>query len=212
MLLNITPELSVVFGTPMVVRTVPNFLTLNAGLERAILSRAQSGIGTRVSNVGGWQSLWDFLDWPEPAITLYKAELDRGIQAISSMPALVEGRPPDPKNRVAYTAYGWANVNQHGHYNRLHIHTACDWSVVYYVSPGEPKPDTPVNGRIEFRDPRPLASYSAAPGFTSGQPRLIKPHAGLMVVFPAWIEHWVHPFYGEGNRISIAVNVTLNRD
>jgi uncharacterized protein (TIGR02466 family) len=211
MLLNITSELSVVFGTPMVVRTVPNFLTLNEGLERAILSRAQSGTGNRISNVGGWQSLWDFLDWPEPAVTLYKAELDRGIQAISAMPALVAGRPIDPRNRVTYTAYGWANVNQNGDYNRLHIHTACDWSVVYYVSPGVPNPDTPVNGRIEFRDPRPLASYSVTPGFTSGQPMLIKPQAGLMVVFPAWIEHWVHPFFGEGNRISIAVNVTLNR-
>jgi uncharacterized protein (TIGR02466 family) len=211
MLLNITPELSLVFGTPMVVRTVPNSLALNADLERAILSRAQSGSGSRVSNVGGWQSSWDILEWPEPAITLYKAELDRGIQAISAMPALVEGRPA-PTKRATYAAYGWANVNQHGHYNRLHIHTACDWSVVYYVSPGLPNPDTPVNGRIEFRDPRPLAGYCVTPGFTSGQPMLLKPHAGLMVVFPAWIEHWVHPFYGQGNRISIAVNVTLNRN
>jgi len=40
----------------------------------------------------------------------------------------------------------------------------------------------------------------------------LKPQAGLMVVFPAWIEHWVHPFFGEGNRISIAANVTMKRD
>jgi uncharacterized protein (TIGR02466 family) len=212
MLVNITPELSLVFGTPMAIRTVPDFPALNASLERAILSRVPSAIGTHISNVGGWQSLTDFLDWPEPAIAQYKAEMDRVIQTISVMPALVEGHPPDPKSRVNYTAYGWANVNQNGHYNTLHVHTACDWSVVYYVSPGSPTPDTATNGRLEFRDPRPLATYSRIPGFTSGQPMRLKPQAGLMVAFPAWIEHWVHPFFGEGNRISIAANVTMNRD
>ena len=30
-----------------------------------------------------------------------------------------------------------------------------------------------------------------------------------MLVFPAWIEHGVHPFYGEGHRISIAINVAI---
>jgi hypothetical protein len=30
-----------------------------------------------------------------------------------------------------------------------------------------------------------------------------------MLVFPAWIEHSVHPFHGEGYRISIAINVAI---
>jgi hypothetical protein len=38
---------------------------------------------------------------------------------------------------------------------------------------------------------------------------LIRPQPGTMLVFPAWIEHSVHPFYGEGHRISIAVNVAI---
>ena len=212
MLVNITPELSMVFGTPIAVRTVPNFQTLNAGLERAIFARAQSDSGNQISNIGGWQSLTDFLDWPEPAIAHFKAEFDRGIQTISTMPALMERRPVDLGNRVAYTAYGWANINQHGHYNTLHVHAGCDWSVVYYVSSGVPNPDTPTNGRIELRDPRPAATYARIPGFTTGQPMRIRPQAGLMVIFPSWIEHWVHPFYGEGNRISIALNVALKRE
>lgn len=212
MLVNVTPELSLVFGTPMAVRTVSNVQALNAGLERAILARAQSIDGNLISNVGGWQSPIDFLDWPEPAIAQFKAELDRGIQTISTMPVLMEGRRPDLNNRVAYTAYGWANINQNGDYNTLHVHAGCDWSVVYYVSAGVPNPDTPTNGRIELRDPRPAATYARIPGFNSGQPMRIKPQAGLMVIFPSWIEHWVHPFYGEGNRISIALNVALKRD
>lgn len=212
MQVQITPELALMFGTPILFRTVANATALNMGLARAILSRAQTNVGKRISNIGGWQSLPDVLDWPEPEIAQYKVELDRGVQNISAMPALVEGRTSAPRNRVNYSAYGWANVNQSGHYNTLHVHAGNDWSVVYYVAPGLPSPDTPTNGRIELRDPRPLAAYSRTPGFTSGQPMQIKPQAGLMLIFPAWIEHWVHPFHGEGNRISIAVNVTLNRD
>lgn len=211
MQVQITPELALMFGTPILFRTLANAAALNAGLERAILSRAETGIGSRISNIGGWQSLHDFLDWPEPEIAQLKIEMDRGIQNISAMPMLVQGRVPATVDRVNYSAYGWANVNQHGHYNVPHVHTASDWSVVYYVSPGHPSPDTPTNGRFELRDPRPLAIFTRTPGFTSGQSVQIKPHAGLMLIFPSWIEHWVHPFHGEGNRISIAVNVSLDR-
>jgi len=212
MQVQITPEVALMFGTPILFRTVANAAALNAGLERAILSRAQTQIGKRISNVGGWQSPPDFLEWPEPAIAQYKAELDHGIQNISALPVLAEGRAHAPRNRANYSAYGWANVNQNGDYNTLHVHANSDWSVVYYVAPGLPSPDTPTNGRIELRDPRPLAAFAHTPGFTSGQPMQIKPEAGLMLIFPSWIEHWVHPFHGEGNRISIAVNVMMNRN
>lgn len=212
MLMQVTPELSLVFGTPMAFRTVPHFHVLNAGLERAILSRAQANTSKKISNVGGWQSQNDVLDWPEPEFAQFRTEIDRGIQMVSQMPGLVEGRPPDPRKRAPYEAYGWANVNQSGHYNTLHVHAEADWSVVYYVTPGVPLPDTMMNGRIEFRDPRPGAAFVRTPGFTSGQPMLLKPQAGMMVIFPSWLEHWVHPFFGEGNRISIAVNVVMKKD
>jgi len=212
MLVPISPELSLTFGTPLSIRGVVNAPALNQGLEQAILDRFQNGRGNRISNIGGWQSLPDLLDWPEPVIASLKDEVDRGIQKICAMPSMLEGRPAGPQKRVAYTAYGWANVNRDGHYNTLHMHPGSDWSVVYYVAAGTPSPETPMNGRIELRDPRPAAQFARMPGFTSGQPMLIKPQAGKMIIFPAWIEHWVHPFHGEGNRISVAVNVSLNRD
>jgi uncharacterized protein (TIGR02466 family) len=204
----ITPELSSAFGTPISLRTVPSAATLNPGLERAILARAQKGEANRISNVGGWQSLPDFLDWPEPEIKLLTQEVDRAIQQVSALPAML-GRQTDAPPRVTYRAYGWANVNRAGDYNMIHLHPGNQWSVVYYVATGTPHPDTPMNGRIELRDPRPAAIYARMPGFTCGQPMLIKPQPGMMLVFPAWIEHGVHPFQGEGRRISIAINVAV---
>lgn len=44
-----------------------------------------------------------------------------------------------------------------------------------------------------------------------GRHMSIKPHRGLVVVFPAMLEHGVRPFFGTGERISIAVNIDITR-
>jgi hypothetical protein len=38
---------------------------------------------------------------------------------------------------------------------------------------------------------------------------LVEPMPGLMVMFPSWLKHMVHPFQGLGERISISFNVTV---
>jgi uncharacterized protein (TIGR02466 family) len=202
-------ELSLVFSTPLSLRTVKAPLALNAGLERAILSRRQKNGGNRISNIGGWQSLPDLLDWEEPEIKGLTAEIDYTVQQIWSLPARLERRNSVRPEHANYHAYGWANVNESGHYNMLHMHPGNHPSVVYYVATGTPVPDHAMNGRLELRDPRPAAKYCRMPGSVGSESLLIRPQPGLMVVFPAWIEHWVHPFHGEGQRISIAVNVTF---
>ncbi len=204
----ITPELSVAFGTPISMRMVANPAALNEPLERAILARRAKGEANRISNIGGWQSMPDLLDWPEPAIGILAAEVDQSVQLVMGLPAILEQRPPG--KRATYQAYGWANVNRSGDYNTLHMHPGNHWSIVYYVATGMPSPDPPMNGRLELRDPRPAATFARMPGFRCGQPITIGPQPGMMLAFPSWIEHWVHPFHGEGNRISIALNVTLD--
>lgn len=204
----ISPEVSSAFGTPISIRRVESAAMLNRGLERAILSRAERGEANRISNIGGWQSLPDLLEWPEPEIKALAQELDRSVQLISALPSVLQSHGPQA-TRVKYNAYGWANVNRTGNYNMFHVHPGNHWSVVYYVATGTLDPDTPMNGRIELRDPRSAAAFAKIPGFTCGQPLLIRPEPGMMLVFPAWIEHGVHPFHGHGHRISIAFNVAL---
>jgi uncharacterized protein (TIGR02466 family) len=205
----VSDELALVFCTPLAMRKLASAVALNVGLERAILRRRGEHQGNAISNIGGWQSLPDLLDWPEPEVKQFAAELDRTVHQIWSFaPILAPGAPPPAP--VKYQAYGWANVNEKGDYNSLHVHPGTHLSVVYYVATGRPDPDTPTNGRLELRDPRPAAGFSRPPGLNFGQAALIRPQAGLMVAFPAWIEHWVHPFQGHGQRISIAINVTVD--
>ena len=37
----------------------------------------------------------------------------------------------------------------------------------------------------------------------------VPPEACLMLLFPSWLYHYVNTFHGQGERISIAFNVTL---
>ena len=70
-----------------------------------------------------------------------------------------------------------------------------------------------MNGKIELRDPRPAASASPEDkyfGYTFGAGLLIEPEPSMLLAFPAWLDHCVHPFFGRGERISIAVNVSLD--
>ena len=77
------------------------------------------------------------------------------------------------------------------------------------MSDGEPEAGSPLNGRLELIDPRAGANM-LIPENTKLQGRyLITATPGLMVVFPGWLHHLVHPFKGKGTRISIAFNIMM---
>ncbi len=205
--IGITPELSLVFTTPLYMRRLADCEALNAGLARLILAWRGQTQSTALSNVGGWQSPHSLMSRAEAEIAKLRALVDEAVRAVMGLPALVENRaaPPVPP----YTIGGWANVNGAGDYNLLHVHPRSHWAVVYYVATGAPEPGVPFNGQIELRDPRPGAAHGRAPGFTFGRPLTVAPQPGMVLAFPSWIEHWVHPFRGTGERISIAVNVEM---
>ena len=48
-----------------------------------------------------------------------------------------------------------------------------------------------------------------APGDPYGEPTRVRPESGLLVIFPSWLYHWVHPYAGESPRIAVSFNVTL---
>ena len=62
-------------------------------------------------------------------------------------------------------------------------------------------------GLLELLDPRPFTEMVNTPGEPFGQKAIIRPRSGAMVIFPGWMYHFVNPYQGEGERISIAFNV-----
>jgi uncharacterized protein (TIGR02466 family) len=199
------------YGTPMLRRVVDDAATLNEGLKRIVLEKEQAhpelgGGARRFSSQGGWQSDSDLLQWPHTEIATLRAEFNASIDRLMQ---LAVADDPDRRVQSEISAVSWANVNRDGSYNVIHNHPGNHWSGVYYVSIGEPDPSVEWNGAIEFYDPRGSATAMPVPGFNFGFSNAVTPEPGMMIVFPSWLMHAVHPYRGPGVRISIALNASI---
>jgi len=191
-------ELQPVFPTLLMKRRLDGIAMMNARLREIVLGRMKTSPGLRASNVGGWHSEADMMDWPEAEVrALCQAFLQAGRDATEAQ------LPPGLNGDIKVSFYGgcWANVLGEGGYNKIHNHPGAVWSGCYYVSVGAPAVVPETNGWIEFQDPR--------PGNLHGRNERVKPEAGLMLLFPAWLNHFVNPFHGTGERISIAFNLDV---
>lgn len=116
----------------------------------------------------------------------------------------------------AFKMAAWAMRYTDRGYAAVHNHPNCHFSGVYYVDTGsdleaeERIMATGANapsGCLEFLDTRNINLMF--PGVTLQPSARITPKAGMMVCFPSWLPHYVHPVVGEGHRLSIACNATL---
>ena len=195
------PALEWVFAVPMLRWRLPDPDALNDDLRAVILAREARGGEARVSNVGGWQSQTDFLDSTEPCVVTLRGHLVSLIKSVLASP--VDGDLSRVEGELGLS--GWANVNRAGDFNRVHDHAGSHWSGVYYVDIGRPDPAWDLSGAIEFLDPRPSADMPI-PGYRAGPPPIMTPLPGEFILFPSWLQHYVMPFRGSGERISIAFN------
>ncbi|MDX2039142.1 MAG: 2OG-Fe(II) oxygenase family protein [Isosphaeraceae bacterium] len=182
--------------------------SVNAELEALILRRESVEPSSRLSNVGGWHSKADLLEGDAPAIGKLRAwiieSVNRMIEATyESTKAMGMHRPFQGKLQLS----AWANVSRKTHYHRIHNHPGSAWSGVYYVKAGTSPADQPLSGVIEFLDPRGFTEMVAVPGEPYGQKIVLRAEAGTMLIFPGFLYHFVNPYMGEGERISIAFNV-----
>lgn len=203
--INPHSDVHALFPTQVAVVSIPNADDINPGLEKAVLKREISQRGGQRSNIGGWQSLDNLIEWPEPEI----AELvDSMRSGVLNMVSQVTGKI---RFEAAISIFAWANINRSGSFNQVHTHPHNHWSGVYYVNPGVFDSDDVSNpGQLHIHDPRERADMYMHPGSTSlGKPFRVKPEAGTMVLFPSWLSHSVNVFYSETTRISIAFNAQV---
>jgi uncharacterized protein (TIGR02466 family) len=202
-------NVNILFGTPIIVVELPDAATLNAALSTTIFEREKSHPGTQHSNLGGWQSDWEMDRWGgASAIKL----LAIGRNTANRITTDRQGKPVS----IAWKANMWANINRSGHGNEFHSHPGSFWSAVYYVDDGGIDADPALGGELEFMDPRgpgpamyaPQLAYGSA-GLSVGANEIVRPKAGRMVMFPAWLLHQVRPYKGTQQRISIAFNLSL---
>lgn len=190
--------------TPVVLRRFKGVEAINTELKALILDRAASGEKVQKSNQGGWHSSEDLLTWGGPAIAQLQTWIVKAFKDLTE----VTSNGQTYSGKIELNA--WANLNHRGDYNAIHTHPACVWSGVYYVDAGDPpSAEHPKSGVIEFLDPRAGAEMIALPGLPFGETKSAHPETGQMIVFPSWLKHMVHPYWGSGDRISIAFNIRI---
>jgi len=197
--LDITPAFPTLIGR----MRIPDAEAMNLGLRALILTEETKYPSLGRSNIAGWHSRTDLLNCSDPSV----AELTSWITwALSRMVRATTGRE-NFKCRLSVSA--WAAICRSGVYHAPHSHPDSAWSGVYYVDVGIGTPDRPLSGVLEFLDPRAGVEAVSAPGDPYGEPFRVQPQAGLLVVFPSWLYHWVHPYTGQSPRIAVSFNASL---
>jgi len=197
-----TLEVIPAFPTPIGRWLVPDAEMMNQQLQALVLAEEARYGSVGRSNIGGWHSRTDFLDYPDPAV----AALTTWITwAVNQMIDATAGRG---SFKGTMSLSGWATICRAGAYHAPHSHPDSAWSGVYYVDAGTNETGRSLAGVLEFLDPRAGVEAVTAPGDPYGEPVRVRPQAGLIVIFPSWLYHWVHPYTGRAPRIAVSFNVT----
>ncbi|MBW9260547.1 MAG: 2OG-Fe(II) oxygenase family protein [Candidatus Thiodiazotropha sp. (ex. Lucinisca nassula)] len=200
--LDLSDNILPVFVTPVVNYLWPNSADLNAELQAYILECEKSEKGLSKSVVGGWHSELDMLARDAAPIAQLRERLWVFTQALLKQFS-------QSGETFNFRIEGWGNVLRHGQYHSMHAHPNATWSGCYYVNGNDEVEDQPFSGRFELIDPRPAASLNYAESSNLYGRFLLNPNPGQMIVFPSWMQHQVHPYFGDGERITVAFNVLL---
>lgn len=116
---------------------------------------------------------------------------------------------------IRWQLHGWANVNRFGDYHDYHNHPHAYLSGTYYVRvpTRQEKLKTRADvrpGRITLYDPRACVNMTAIKGDPYVEAEYtIQPEPGMILLWPAFVNHFVHPNLSKQPRLSISFNVVL---
>jgi len=190
-----------IFTTPVFRYVLKNVDALNAQLRDLILERERTTPSTAKSNQGGWQSAPDFFGWGGSAVPTLERYLSGALNVATARV------PVPPTLRVEFQLYGWAAVNRRGHYNTMHVHPMATWSGVYYVDAGDEALDAP-GAVLEFSHPITASLMTFFPGVLPSA-RVVRPEAGMIILFPSYLQHSVRMYHGERPRICVPFNAHM---
>jgi uncharacterized protein (TIGR02466 family) len=137
-----------------------------------------------------------------PAIPMMRWAI---LQADSLVNELTGG--PSDLARLPRIQNAWASIYRAGDYHAPHMHPMAALSGVYCIEmPDRSAPE----GMLDFLDPRPRLNYFlSTPALFGADVVSIRLRPGELVLFPGWLQHFVHPFRAGGLRVTISMNFGL---
>ncbi|MCG8357636.1 MAG: 2OG-Fe(II) oxygenase family protein [Kiloniellales bacterium] len=116
---------------------------------------------------------------------------------------------------VNWSLHGWANINRLGDYHDPHNHPHAYLSGTYYVAVPQARAALKSRadvrpGCITFYDPRGATNMGAIRGDGEIEAEYtVRPEPGLILLWPAFLKHFVHPNLSDEERVSISFNAML---
>ena len=116
---------------------------------------------------------------------------------------------PEPEASTTFLDNIWININSYGAFNKPHVHPNAVLTGVYYVSTPEP------SSKINFQHPGINVQYHYTPDVMKGTNNFTaafwkyEPVAGDLLIFPAYLSHFVESNMSTEDRISMAFNTSL---
>ena len=202
------------FETPLAYGNLTDGDALISELERLIRQRKDQSPGLARSNIGGWHSDTDMLEWGgQPAQKLAQTAINIAKRMSHFQDSSVADRE--------WLVRMWANVTPAGGLNHLHSHPGNLWAAVLYIDMGYETEQESRNagGSFYLEDPRFPMTAMRDTAFrmrgADGEPQQyqteIQLQRGNLIVFPAWLRHGVRLYTGNRERISVAMNIDAVR-
>lgn len=202
------------FSVPIAQITVPNAQSLNQALHLKLLDwekneKTRSSAPTPVTRHAVYESDFSLFRRDDPDI---RRLAHLCLSAVAELIKEINGYSVKEMQELRIYDHSWYHVTRYGGYFSSHNHPMASWSGVYCVSPGSDLPPEQRGGVLRFIEARTTAGMYLDPGnahmaapYTFGD--LAFPlEAGMLTLFPSYLHHEVTPFWGDGERITVAFN------
>ncbi len=203
------------FAVPFAFEQHPNPALLNQALRELFLKREAEGgkyanpNPYTVRNKDLFESHFDLFDWPEPII----AELrEFCLSNLLRTVAQLNNYDMAFMKRINIATDAWFHITRRNGFFGVHNHPMASWSGVYCVAPGKHDTDQADSGKLSFVHPNITGGMYIDAGSATLQTPFNMGNMGYalspgqLVLFPSWIPHYVMPFYGDDERITVAFN------
>lgn len=167
-------------------------------IKNYILEEKEKSSGRSLSNMGGWQS--NDYDMQSLKNTPLK---DFNLILLKTLHLCFDDYGSTLKPSIGNM---WFNVNPPGAYNTTHIHTNAFLSGVFYIDCDENSGDIIFerNSAEQYvlgtQIPKSVSKLSSAHWKYEPVPK-------KLIIFPAWLPHYVMPNKSNNDRISISFNI-----
>lgn len=210
-----TLKITTPFAIPFAFAHYSNCKSLNQALRELFLLRESQGQqyanpkATMRITEGLYESRFDLFNWPEACVIQIREFVWASIGQLLNE---LGGQDAESLARISGHADAWFHVTRRGGYFALHNHPMASWSGVYCVDPGQDDSSPRDSGVLSFPHPNSNAGMFVDAALNklkipySYSTREFRLQAGQLVLFPSWLMHQVTPFYGDGERITIAFN------